>query len=185
MKNIMICFFSSLLLLSSPAFAEDAAPQESESKAEPMSLTTNGFLDKMAMPTLYTCDGKDVSPKLMWSNLPTKTVTLALVMKDIDAPDGDFYHWIVFNIPKNMTELDQGAPAPAGANFGLNSFTKATYSGPCPPKGTAHTYIFTLYALDSKITLPKDANGPALIAALKNHIISQVELTGVYSRWIQ
>ncbi len=180
MKNFVVCFFSSLLLISSPAFAEDAAP-----KPDAMSLTTNGFLDKMAMPTLYTCDGKDVSPQLTWANVPAKTVSLALIMKDIDAPNGEFYHWVLFNIPKNTTELDQGAAAPAGANMGLNSFSKAAYSGPCPPKGSAHTYIFTLYALDSKITLPKNADGPALIAALKDHVISHVELTGVYSRWIQ
>ena len=180
MKNVLFCFFSSLLLLSSPAFAEDAP-----ANADAMALATNAFLDKMAMPTLYTCDGKDVSPKLTWSNVPAKTVTLALVMKDMDAADGAFYHWVLYNIPKTTTELDQGATPPAGASIALNNFSKAAYSGPCPPKGSAHTYIFTLYALSSKITLPKDADGAALVAALKDHIISQVELTGIYSRWIQ
>lgn len=164
------------------AHAEDAA----ETKAEPkLAITTNAFLDKMAIPTLYTCDGKDVSPQLAWSDLPPKTASLVMIMKDIDAPGGTFYHWVIYNMPKATTELAQGASAPNGASIGKNNFDKTAYTGPCPPKGDAHTYIFTLYALDTTLKLPKEADAPSVLTAMKDHILGQVDLTGVYSRWIQ
>lgn len=181
MNKLLFSCFSALLLVTTPLFADDTAAKTEAT----MTLTTNGFLDKMAMPTLYTCDGKDVSPQISWTNIPPKTATLALIMKDIDAPKGDFYHWVLFNIPKSVTELAEGAPAPAGASIGKNNVDKAAYSGPCPPKGNAHTYIFTLYALNTKLSLPKDANSANIVKALEGHVIGKVELTGVYSRWIQ
>lgn len=76
-----------------------------------MTLVTNAFLDKMAMPTLYTCDGKDVSPQLSWTDAPAKTAALAIVMSDLNAPKLPFYHWVVYNIPKNTNELAQGSAA--------------------------------------------------------------------------
>lgn len=181
MNKSLFCFLSTMLLIATPVFADDTAAKPEST----MTLATNGFLDKLAMPTLYTCDGKDVSPQFSWTNIPPKTESFALVMKDADAPGGTFYHWALFNIPKSITELAEGAPTPAGATIAKNNYDKAVYSGPCPPKGDAHTYVFTLYALDSKLNLPKDTDSTKVVSALKGHILGQVDLTGVYSRWIQ
>lgn len=172
-----------LLLSATPVFADTpAAETKPETK---MVLTTNAFLDKLAIPTLYTCDGKDVSPQLSWTDLPANTVSLALMMKDVDAPNGTFYHWIVYNMPKSIKELPEGSPIPAGASAGKNNFGKTAYKGPCPPKGAAHTYIFTLYALDKTLQLPKEADAKSVLSAMKGHVVGQIDLTGVYSRWIQ
>lgn len=178
-SRIFVCI---LLLCSTAALADTPAATDSKDK---MTLVTNAFLDKLAIPTLYTCDDKNVSPQLSWTSVPPKTASLVLIMKDVDAPAGTFYHWIVYNIPASLNELAQGAALPAGASAGKNNFDKAEYSGPCPPKGAAHNYIFTLYALDNKLNLPKDADAPSVIAAMQKHIIGQAELSGVYSRWIQ
>lgn len=177
--KIFAAILTCLSCLLTTAFADEAAKP-----APKMTITSNAYLDKMAIPTLYTCDDKNVSPQLSWSDVPAKTVSLALVMKDIDAPSGTFYHWIFFNIPPSITELPQGSNVPAGAISGKNSFGKTEYDGPCPPKGSAHNYIITLYALDAKLNLPNGADAQNVLDAMKNHIISQVELTGVYSRWI-
>ncbi len=185
MKIFYHCLISALLFASSAALAETAAPAEPAEPAPKLAITSNAFLDKMAMPTLYTCDGKDLSPGLTWTDPPAKTSAYAIIMNDIDAPDKNFYHWIVYNIPGKTLDIPQGGPLPAGALTGKNNFDKPGYSGPCPPKGTAHNYVITLYALDNKLTLPKDASGTEVMAALKGHIIGQTELTGVYSRWIQ
>lgn len=182
MKLFSRILFVLLTLIAGTAYAEDATEPKETPK---LAITTNAFLDKMAIPTLYTCDGKDVSPQLGWTDLPPKTVTLAIIMNDTNAPNGPFYHWILFNVPKSTTELEQGTSAPGGASVGKNSFDKTAYSGPCPPKGDAHTYVFTLYALDTTLKLPKDADAKSVLAAMKDHIVGQVELTGVYSRWIQ
>ena len=109
----------------------------------------------------FGCAGQNVSPALMWSNIPAGTKSLHLQVHDPDAPTGSgFWHWAVYNIPPTVTSLAQGAgnsPAtlPAGSYGGNTDFfdTGATggngnYGGPCPPAGDMpHRYNFTLYAL--------------------------------------
>jgi Raf kinase inhibitor-like YbhB/YbcL family protein len=109
----------------------------------------------------FGCIGGNVSPALVWRNVPAGTQSLALQMHDPDAPTASgFWHWAVYDIPPTATGLAQGAgngPAglPAGAYSGNTDFfdTGATgmngnYGGPCPPQGDApHRYVFTLYAL--------------------------------------
>ena len=38
-------------------------------------LTSSAFTDGGAMPTVYTCEGRDISPPLAWSGVPTGTKT--------------------------------------------------------------------------------------------------------------
>jgi Raf kinase inhibitor-like YbhB/YbcL family protein len=174
MLKHLVCL--ALTLASVTAHAEDAPS---------FSLNTNGFLDKGIMPVMYTCDGKDVSPQFSITNIPPKTQSLAFILTDEDAPTSHFYHWVLFNIPASTTELKQGPDKPpAGSLSGMNSFNKSGYNGPCPPKGNAHNYTFTLYALDTKLSLPATANGDAVIAAMKGHIIKETTFSGAYSRWI-
>lgn len=167
-----------LLLIISANFAyAETAPT--------FSINTNAFLDAGIMPVLYTCDGKDDSPQFSIKTPPAKTKSFAFIMNDPTAPKQPFYHWVVFNLPGNTTELKQGLKsAPSGSLFGINSFDKAGYNGPCPPQGTTHTYQFTLYALDTNLTLGKTATGDALETAMKGHILGQAKFSGVYSRWL-
>lgn len=175
-----------LATYSFSSFAEDAPAETTTPTAkDPFAMTTNAFLDQGALPVLYTCDGKDISPQLTWSNVPDKAKTYALILSDKDAPDGTFYHWVVFNVPKNVDNFPEAMKnAPSGGVIGTNSFKKQQYSGPCPPKGNAHTYSFKLYALDDKLTVPKDADADAVIKAMDKHIVGETELSVVYSRWI-
>jgi Raf kinase inhibitor-like YbhB/YbcL family protein len=162
------------ILFSFNAFADD------------FTFTTNAFLDTGALPVLYTCDGKDVSPDVSWSNPPPKTKSYALIVSDPDAPGGVFFHWVVYNIPANTKELAEGiTDFPKGTLLGTNSFNKNQYNGPCPPHGTAHTYFLTLYALDAPVTLPAGADGKTVLDNIKDHIIQKVQLSMVYSRWLK
>ena len=109
----------------------------------------------------FGCSGGNVSPALVWHNVPAGTKSLALQVHDPDAPTGSgFWHWAVYDLPPSATGLPQGAgnaasSLPAGAYGGNTDFfdTGATggngnYGGPCPPQGDApHHYVFTLYAL--------------------------------------
>lgn len=168
-------FSFSFFYLSSTCYAEEPPPA--------FTLNTNAFLSEGILPVLYTCDGKDVSPQFDWTNAPAKTETFALIFSDISMPEKSFYHWILFNIPKTVTNLDEGIK-PTGMNVGKNDWNKQQYNGPCPPKGAMHTYVFTLYALDTKLSLSDGADGKAVLAALKDHIVSKTELSLVYNRWI-
>lgn len=169
-------------LLMALGFVSLSVSAEEETQA--FTLTTTAFLDQMTIPVLYTCQGKDISPEMNWVNVPAKTQTFALVMSDTDAPGGIFYHWVLFNIPKATNNLPEAlTKAPAGALMGKNSFEKQQYNGPCPPKGKAHTYVFTLYALDSKLDLPDGSSGIDVLASVKKHTVGKAVLTGVYTPW--
>ena len=177
----VLVFFSTLLslTLTTTVFAADAAPPI-------LTLATNAFLDVGALPVLYTCDSKNVSPELSWTNPPAKSQTFAMIVSDPNAPSGVFYHWVLYNLPKTTKELTEGMNKfPAGTLVGKNSFDKTSYSGPCPPKGSSHKYIFTLYALDSKLNVPAGAETTKVLEAMKSHILKTSTLTAIYSRWLK
>jgi Raf kinase inhibitor-like YbhB/YbcL family protein len=147
------------------------------------SLHTNAFTQTNPIPAKYTCDGQNISPELDWENVPPPTQSLALVMTDPDAPGGTFYHWLLYNIPITVTTLPQGsAHLTAEIKVGKNNWDKQAYNGPCPPLNSTHHYIFTLYALNTKLSLPDASDAKTLKAALQNHILESVELTTTYSR---
>lgn len=152
-------------------------------KAAGFILTSQSFIENGRMPTLYTCDGKNISPELHWGNPPNKTVSFALILEDPDAPAGTWYHWLVYNIPV----ITQGFSAdiqklPLGTLIGKNSWGKMQYDGPCPPPGSRHHYIFTLYALDIKLDPLTEVDGKNFLIQIQGHIIQKVQLTMAYSR---
>ena len=152
------------------------------SNAYAFTLKTNAFQDKGSLPILYTCDGNDISPALSWINPPAKTASFALILSDPDAPGGTFYHWILYNIPVTITTLPEGlTQLPTGVAAGKNNWEKAKYNGPCPPKGTTHHYIFTLYALDKELSLPSGISAPSLLKAIHKHILGKAELNVRFS----
>lgn len=149
-------------------------------------LKSDAFQNGKLIPARYTCDGVNLSPKLMWSGAPEKTKSFALISDDPDAPVGTWVHWVVWNIPAASSELKEGIakiPAlPDGTKQGFTDFKRAGYGGPCPPGGT-HRYFFKLYALDNTIdNLPSNATKSQLESAMKGHILGKSELMGTYSR---
>lgn len=149
-----------------------------------MSVKSDAAPSESTIPVDYTCDGKDISPQITWLGAPGKTQSFALIVSDPDAPSGTYYHWVVFNIPQNVTQLTAGINTmPPGAIAGQNSEGKTGYMGPCPPKGAApHHYIFTVYALDKKLDLPSHADAKAVIDAMKSDILQQASYMMVYGR---
>lgn len=150
---------------------------------ETFTLHTSALNDQGTLPVDYTCDGKDISPEFDWRNFPDKTESFAFIMHDLDAPGGNFYHWVVYNIPKTILSFPQGMEEiPTGVMVGKNSWQGLEYKGPCPPKGKPHRYVFTLYALDSELKLPAGQTGEAVKAAIQKHILGEVQITGTYQR---
>ena len=151
-----------------------------------LSLSSTAFKEGDRIPVKYTCDGEDISPPLVWGEPPHKIQTFALIVDDPDAPGGVFTHWVLFNVPGNVRQLGEGVPAQEqlqnGTLQGKNDFGKVGYGGPCPPRGPAHRYRFTVYALDKPLDLKPSASKKQLLDAMKGHILAQGQLLGTYQR---
>lgn len=142
-------------------------------------ITSPAFAEGEMIPRKYTCDGDDISPPLQISDVPENTKALALIMDDPDAPVGGWDHWIVFNIPASISQINEGEE-PQGTT-GKNSWGRTGYGGPCPPSGT-HRYFFKLYALDTMLDLEQGASKKKILKAMEGHILAQGKLMGKYKR---
>lgn len=149
-------------------------------------LTSTAFQPGAAIPKPYTGDGADHSPPLRWSEPPAGTRSLALICDDPDAPRGTWVHWVLFNLPPQSGELEEGLPTvdtlANGAKQGTNDFGKVGYGGPAPPGGKPHRYFFKLYALDTVLDLPAGATKAELVDAMKGHVLAEGQLMGIYRR---
>jgi Raf kinase inhibitor-like YbhB/YbcL family protein len=154
-----------------------------------LSLTSPSFVPGGQIPSLFTCEGKDLSPRLDWSGAPPDTKSLALVVDDPDAPDPrapkvTWVHWMLYNLPPGATGLAEGVrpgDLPGGTREGVNDWGRTGYGGPCPPIGR-HRYFHKLYALD--LVLP-DLLRPTkakLEKAMEGHILARAELVGTYEK---
>jgi Raf kinase inhibitor-like YbhB/YbcL family protein len=148
-------------------------------------VSSEAFEEGGMIPAKYTCDEDDISPPLAWDSIPEGTKTLALICDDPDAPMGTWVHWVLFNLPVDISELPENVPPErkleSGAKQGTNDFGRIGYGGPCPPGGT-HRYYFKLCALDAVLDLEAGARKPQLLEAMEGHILAKGQLMGRYSR---
>ncbi len=148
-------------------------------------ITSPAFANGAAIPSDYSCKGRDISPALTWTEPPAATKSFAIIMDDPDAPMGTWVHWVIFNIPASAHGMKEGVPTDSqlsdGSLQGKTSAGSSGYHGPCPPSGT-HRYFFKLYALDTMLDLPASANKKDLLAAMEGHILANAELMGTFSR---
>ncbi|HEY7940734.1 MAG TPA: YbhB/YbcL family Raf kinase inhibitor-like protein [Candidatus Limnocylindrales bacterium] len=153
-------------------------PTPTPSPAPPLAVTSSAFANGGAIAARYTCSGADVSPPLAWSHVPNGTVAFALVVVDTDA--SDFVHWVVSDIPGDLSALAAGQRAGVA---GRNSFGGVGYGGPCPPVGSgAHHYVFTLYALSHRLGLGGVPTATQVRTAAAKVTLATAHLTGTFRR---
>ncbi|QNP29636.1 YbhB/YbcL family Raf kinase inhibitor-like protein [Cylindrospermopsis curvispora] len=150
-----------------------------------MKLTSSSFIDHGLIPMRYTCDGENISPPLVWDEVPPETVSLSLIMDDPDAPGKTFVHWVVYDIPPTINQLSENIITsqhiPGGGIQGKNDFNILGYGGPCPPSGI-HRYFFHLYALDKQLNFSSGVTKNDIMVAMKNHVLAKAQLMGKYQR---
>ena len=152
---------------------------------------------RVRIPIKNTCYGENISPPLNWSGMPEGTMSLALTVDDIEEDSSLWVHWVLYNMPPDLTGLPEGIPTTTdalldGSIQGVNDFKRIGYGGPCIESATKrlsrapalapHKFHFTLYALDSGLGLAAGATKKELESAMEDHILAQAHTVGVFSR---
>ncbi|HEY8279285.1 MAG TPA: YbhB/YbcL family Raf kinase inhibitor-like protein [Bdellovibrionota bacterium] len=162
-----------------------------------MQITSTAFQHIETIPLRFTADGEDISPPILWADLPLGCQSLALICEDPDAPrrpgrDYPFVHWIAFNIPPDAGMLPEGLPKEWSVDNhvkveqGLNSFGRPGYHGPSPPEGSGmHRYYFQLFALSRWLKLPVRPMKEHLLKAMEGGILGKVSIIGTYGRALE
>jgi Raf kinase inhibitor-like YbhB/YbcL family protein len=175
----------------------------------------------------HVAPGPDKSPGISWSKGPAGTKSYVITLTDIDnlaeqrekqnkegmtvpasAARRTMFHWVLVDIPANVTSLPEGAdsegrvphgkpqtPAKVGVR-GLNAMTVFMaaneqmkgqyygYDGPCPAWNDEllHRYVYTVYAMSvASLNLTGSFDGAAAMAAIKDKVLAQGQVTGVAS----
>ncbi|HVA84564.1 MAG TPA: YbhB/YbcL family Raf kinase inhibitor-like protein [Candidatus Binataceae bacterium] len=173
-----------LVILVSLALALPSVAQNTPK----LSVTSSAFAAGATIPIGYSCKSPNVeSPPLRWNGVPNDAKTLVLILKDPDAPNGTFIHWVVYNLPASLSGLDANAPPTDklanGAIQGANSVGQIGYMGPCPPPGSVpHHYHFELSALDIALSLKPGATATQVEDAAQGHVKATGDLVGTFAR---
>jgi Raf kinase inhibitor-like YbhB/YbcL family protein len=137
----------------------------------------------------FGCNGDNRSPQLAWSGAPAGTKSFAVTVYDPDAPTGSgWWHWIMYDIPASVHQLDGGAgqsgKLPDGAKHGRNDYGSMDFGGACPPPGDKpHRYIVTVHALKvERLEVPADASAALIGYMLNANRLGTATLTGKYGR---
>ena len=179
LKKVSFFFVLSFLVFNYDVFGGGA-----------MEISSPAFKDGGKIPIQYVmpgAGGKNISIPLSWKNIPSGTKSFALSIVDIHPVAQNWVHWLVINIPTNITSLEEGASRkkmPPGSIELRNSFGDIGYGGPQPPKGTGdHSYVVTIYALNvEKLDLKQDASLFAFKKAIEGKVIGSASVTGKYGR---
>jgi Raf kinase inhibitor-like YbhB/YbcL family protein len=213
--------YSTILVL----YKESSMRLESQSFTELAPIPAEFAFAVMASPGPIALSGNR-NPHLRWSDVPEGALSFALIVNDPDVPSVgddvnqpgktvahdlprvDFSHWLLANMPANVTEIAAGefsngvtargkaANGAHGSIQGLNDYTGwfagdaemagnyHGYDGPCPPWNDErmHHYIFTVYALSvPSLQLPAHFSAAELKAAMHGHVLASASLTGRYT----
>lgn len=188
MKKTLLILVSGLMLIAFTGCKEQIQTPPITQKSMEIKLSTTAFKEGEKIPDKYSCKGEDISPYLKWEGTPENTKSFALILYDPDAPGGDFTHWLIYNIPKTITELKENITADSlkdslqGAIQGPNGFGSIGYGGPCPPQGAAHRYIFELYSLDTELNLDSNVSKNSFEKTIVGHVLGSGKLAGTFVR---
>ena len=144
-----------------------AAPAHAEMSLSLPGISEDGFAPDQVLSG-FGCEGANLSPELVWSDAPPETKSFIVSIHDPDAPTGSgFWHWSSFNIPATVTRLAEGAGSasggmPAGAVMARNDFSHNQYDGACPPEGSTHKYLVTVFVMPTD-SIPLDETASAAI----------------------
>ena len=150
-----------------------------------MEITSPTITEGGLIPERHVAKGENLSPELHIAKIPEGTVTLAVIMDDIEHPiDGILNHWVIWNIPVTSV-IPEGIPAGEKVTVLENAiqgkgYGKNAYKGPNPKGSSLQRYRFHVFALDDNLKVPLPAGKFELMTSMKGHIIGYGNLTAKY-----
>jgi Raf kinase inhibitor-like YbhB/YbcL family protein len=130
----------------------------------------------------------NTSPQLSWSGAPDGTKSYTVTCFDPDAPTpSGFWHWVLVDLPADVTSLDTGAGAD-GASLPGTAFmcrndggSKAFMGAAPPPNDQVHRYYFVVHAVGAdSLGVDSDASPAVVSFNLAFKTLGRAILRGTY-----
>ena len=177
MEKIVIKAYIASIFISSLIGCSGGGGVDSKSSPTGAFELTSSLGTALTAP--FTCDGTGSSPDLAWSNLPSNTSELALLMST-EAPGQTKYNWVLYNIPAGISKLKRDSFGVGVSGLGDDG-AYLGYQTPCSSGAGLKSYTFTLYALSSPpVITSSPVTGASLKAALASVTIGTASLTMTY-----
>lgn len=168
--------------------AED--PYAKLPEAEHFDVSSPDVSDGAPLSDAQVAAGSNTSPALSWSGFPEGTRSFTVTCFDPDAPTpSGFWHWVVVDVPANVTGLAAGAGAsddslPGGAFHVRGDGGDAAYDGAAPPEGDhPHRYYFVVHAVgEEKLGVGPDATPAVVSFNLAFKTLGRGQLVGTHQR---
>ena len=153
------------------------------------SLTSPDLISGNQLPKSATCDGAGTPISLAWDGAPAGTKSFAMIMNTVPGPPRpgessaiSHAYFTLFNIPSNINALP--ANNLSIGSYGQNFQGKNLgYTPPCSQGPGQKIYTFTIYALDSKLSLnAQSVTEESLRSAMQGKILGSATLDTIYER---
>ncbi|WP_372735685.1 YbhB/YbcL family Raf kinase inhibitor-like protein [Nocardioides sp.] len=134
-------------------------------------VTSNDVTDAQPLKDDQIAAAGNTSPHLAWSGAPEGTKSYTVTCFDPDAPTpSGFWHWVLVDLPAEVTSLEAGAGAegaalPGAAFMCRNDANEKAFMGAAPPEGDqVHRYFFVVHAVKED-TLGVDSDASAAVVS--------------------
>lgn len=151
-------------------------------------VTSTDITDGQPLEDDQVAAAGNTSPQLTWSGAPEGTQSYTITCFDPDAPTpSGFWHWVLVDVPADVTSLDTGAgaggaPLPGNAFHCRNDGGPKAFMGAAPPAGDqVHRYYFVVHAVrESSLGVDSDASAAVVSFNLAFKTLGRAILHATY-----